>query len=312
MRVRQGGSRVYLGLQPPATADRTLRAEAVARIPPASKGEGLTDAQLPGALASLFAAQHRNGPTWAVGHRRVVDRELEFDLFPARAKVAVQRHDPGSDGCSLCQPPPEGVPNLRWRGYSFLPNTAAYVPEDGLHLVVRSTEHRAQGAKLADLGRMLELSRLARREPPVTLHFNGLAGNTQFHWHWQLTTERLPLQRALEEGQLPQVVLRKSPDLKISRYGLGVMQGVLLEGRAPAVQRWTAELVRRLEAEPLCQGRYNLMILPTRGDRVRVVVVPRRYLGEGVPMAHGAFSYAGRVIVSRAELDAAGIAALRA
>lgn len=311
MRVRQGGSRVYLGPQPPAVDSKPTPEARPAAPRGFAPGEGLGDAQLPQALARLRAAQHRNGPTWAAGHQRIIDGELEVDLFPARAKVALQRHDAGTDGCSLCQPPPEGVPNLRWRGYSFLPNTSAYVPSDGLHLVVRSTDHRPQGAALDDLGRMLELSRWAGGEPPVTLHFNGLAGNTQFHWHWQLTTERLPLQRALEEGRLPQVVLRQSPGLKISRYALGVMQGLLLEGRAPAVQRWTAELVRRLEAEPLCRGRYNLMILPSRGDQVRLVVVPRRFLGEGAPMAHGAFSYAGRVIVSAAALNAEGVAAVR-
>lgn len=262
-------------------------------------------------MGALRQAQQRGGGSWAEGHQRLIDGEVEVDLFPARAKVALQRQDHGCQACSLCQPTPPGVPVVEWRGYRFLPNLSPYVPKDGLHLVVSALDHRAQGSSLADLGRMLELSSLAGRDPPVTLHFNGLAGNTQFHWHWQLTNERLPLQRALDAGTLPQVVLRNSPGLRLSRYALGVMRGFMLEGTKVAVQRWTRELTRRLEEEPLCRGRYNLVLFPARGDTFRMAVIPRRYQGDEAVLSHGAFSYAGRFVVGAEHLDAQGMAAVR-
>ncbi|MBK8011049.1 MAG: metallophosphoesterase [Deltaproteobacteria bacterium] len=167
-----------------------------------------------------------------------------------------------------------------------------------MHLLVTTRTHEEQGFDLQRLGSIIDLQHALRAagRGDRTFFFNGIMGNSQAHWHWQLTDAQFPFSRLLDQGRILLTTIRRTPQIVISTYDQGLMKGVLFEGTKASVQRWAQQLVRGLEDHPESEGRYNLALLPLRGDRTRLIVIPRR-APTPETKAVGTLTYLGHILV---------------
>ncbi|MCB9655100.1 MAG: metallophosphoesterase [Deltaproteobacteria bacterium] len=240
--------------------------------------------------------EHTRG--WRIEAR---SEDLEIAFAPGRTGVPSNRGVGPAEGaheCVFCATPPDDTRVIAWRDLQIRPNRYPYVGPDGAHLLVTTRTHEEQGFDIPRLGSLIDLQHALRAAGRTdrTFFFNGVMGNSQAHWHWQVTDARFPLDRLLEQGKIPLTTVRRTPQISISTYDQGLMKGVLLEGTKAAVQRWTNQLVRGLEDDPESDGRYSLALLPLRGDRTRLIVIPRCAPAFETP-AVGTLSYLGYILV---------------
>lgn len=267
------------------------------------------DAQVAAAADLMFLYHHDRG---FFGRRfeglRVArglgeDGSLEVTLAPNRKDGHVD-----GDGCPFCQSHFPEQRALAWRDWQLLVNAYPYADAHSRHTVIASRGHRPQGFDADALRDMTTLQRLLtkHRGQPVTMHYNGTAGNSEQHLHWHATHERLPVERWLDEGQAETAVLRRGAEGAVSTWAKGAFAGLVLEGSEAFVGRWAARIVKGLDDDPLTAGRYNMLLLPAQGEEVRLVLVPRRALASGdeTPKMGGAWAVGGREVVYEHEVPA--------
>lgn len=269
----------------------------------------VTDAQLGSAADVLFLYHHDRG---FFGRRfegmRVErglgdDGSLEVTLAPNRKDGKVD-----GDGCPFCKSHFPDQRALAWRGWQLIVNAYPYADAHSRHTVIAYGGHRPQSFDADVLRDMAELQRLLARHrgQPVTMHYNGTAGNSEQHLHWHASHERLPVERWLDEGVAKTEVLRRGADGSVAAWSKGDFAGLALTGSAAFVGRWATRIVKGLDDDPRTAGRYNMLLLPSEGDEVRLVLVPRRALPEGeeTPKMGGAWAVGGREVVYEHELPA--------
>jgi hypothetical protein len=232
--------------------------------------------------------------------------KVDVQYAPNRDKVPlVEVNAHGSKECALCRPPMPEERGLSWRGYNVWPNAFPYLPESQQHVVITAARHVGQSFSAAILGDMVDYQRAASRDQPVTMHYNGIAGNSQFHLHWHASRELLPLQRMVDDGSLPLTRLHAGRGGHVDTYDRGFFTGILVTGDKGYVTRWAASIVSRLDGDPLTRGAYNLLLLHPRDGQVRLAVIPRRAdnlkpeVGSFGKVGLGAFSLGGTIVVPR-------------
>jgi hypothetical protein len=230
---------------------------------------------------------------------------VDLLINPQRASYAESTASgSGSQGpCALCQPTRPEQRGLAWRSYKIVPNEFPYVPPSGEHLMLLPLEHRGQAFDRQLLLDLIDLQRLdGRREEPIRALYNGISGSSQFHLHWHLLRDPLPIEALLEQGRLPLTSLRRGPGLDLSTFDEGFYSGILVEGEASAAVAATGRMVRGLETDPRTQGHYNLALLSPREGRARICIFPKQV---GEPSARvgeksvvfAALSLAGTVVL---------------
>ena len=211
--------------------------------------------------------------------------ELEVQLTPNRRIEGLDRKKAASSGCVLCHPHDHRSRRAQWRNYFLLPNKYPYVRPEKEHLLILPTAHKSQSFSGALLDDMVDYQEFAGAKTPLTLHYNGLAGNSQAHLHWQSTQERLPLQGALEANQLSLTHLRSSESGKIETFDQDVYSGFVLSGDKEYVTHWATEIVQHLDDELMTslvdeegqrRGTYNMLLLPQTDGKIKLVIQPRR------------------------------------
>lgn len=243
------------------------------------------------------------------GMRLVVDRDTGFEvqLAPNRKNVPDGRASINAEACVMCEQTDPLERRTRWRGYWIRPNAFPYAPAESHHTLIIPTDHQPQSFSRPLLTDMLDYQRLTGTRRPVTLHYNGIAGNSQYHLHWQATHETLPLQRALDGGDLAQSNLRNDANGRVATFERDYCSGFVVEGDRDYVVRWVSELVDRLDRDEKTsvvdeqhgrRGVYNLLALHPKNGRQRVVVIARRPELEHRRNA-GAFSLGGRVVLMK-------------
>lgn len=224
------------------------------------------------------------------------DGELEVTLAPNRKDGKVE-----GDGCPFCQSHFKEQRSLAWRGWSLMVNAYPYADAHSRHTVIAALGHRPQSFDADTLRDMAGLQKLLEqhRGQPITMHYNGTAGNSERHLHWHASHERLPVERWLSQGTADVTALRRGADGTVSSWSKGEFAGLVLEGNAAFVGRWAARIVKGLDDDALTAGRYNMLLLPTDDDSVRMVLVPRRDLpqGEETPKMGGAWAVGGREVM---------------
>jgi len=123
---------------------------------------------------------------------------------------------------------------LSWRDYVIWPNAFPYVPVAEQHILITTARHQPQGFSPALLGDMLDFQAAAAGARPLTLFFNGVAGNSQFHLHWQAVRESLPLERALDAGRLALTPAVRTPNGRVDSYDRDLHAGILVSGTSPS------------------------------------------------------------------------------
>jgi hypothetical protein len=232
------------------------------------------------------------------------DRRLEVQLVPNREKAPVKREEHPSCDCALCHPNDPNQRGVAWREFVLWPNNYPYAGPKSEHAVITAAKHKSQGFDRALLDQLFDLQRLIGKERPATLHYNGTAGNSQYHWHWQSTRERLPIERGLDQGWLEPTALRRDPTGSVSTIDRGFFRAIVIEGDRKYAGEWAERIVKQLESDPVVQGHYNLLLIPPRGERSRLVIFPR--CGELKPVDRfgrkhglGAFTLGGRMVTTQ-------------
>lgn len=273
------------------------------------------DAQLPRAVDDLFERASATGflgaPVEACSLLRGLgpDRELEVQLVPGRGGYRTNRATEAACVCPFCKPDDARQRAVAWRSWHLLVNAHPYAASQ--HMVVSRAAHEPQGFSPSILGDMIDLQR--RLRPSTTLHYNGLAGNSQNHLHWQATREQLPLTRALDgDDGLVLSAVRKDHDACVDTFARGFFAGLLVSGSATGVVRNATRIVAHLDADPLTRGHYNLLLLPPKRGQVRLVVLARRASDIAVDagvlgtIRLGAFDLAGRGVLAKDALPPGG------
>ncbi len=236
------------------------------------------------------------------------DSTIEIQLAPNRNKAPLGRQNNGDADCVLCNPPQKEERGLLWRNWVIWPNAYPYVPLAGKHILLASHKHQGQGVDTDVLSNMIDYQKLAGN---VTMHYNGIAGNSQFHRHWHATCERLPLQRLLDDGALRLAPIVQGQRGEVATFEQGFYSGVLVRGSKRFVLNEANTLLAKLNLDPTTLGAYNLLLLPSAGEEVRLVVVPRRadnlrpvLAGHG-RVGFGAFSSGGVLVMRKLPQDIA-------
>lgn len=274
-------------------------AGAASRLVPVAAGE------LPSALDDLFA-HHLELDFFGDrfdGMRRLTDDESEFEvqLVPNRTATPIARKL--HDVCALCDPPDPRERGLDWRGYTVWPNAYPYVAADRQQVVIATRAHVGQGFSPELLADMVTYQREATRDEPPTLHYNGIAGNTQFHLHWQASRGRVPLERRLDSGELAHRALHEAPHGAVLAFDQSFYAGLVVTGNDPYVLAWSTVIMRELDREPSTRGAYNLLLLGPGPRGARLAIIPRRHaclkprLSNGAHVVFGAYSMAGVMVV---------------
>ncbi|HEY4222924.1 MAG TPA: DUF4922 domain-containing protein [Myxococcota bacterium] len=259
------------------------------------------------AVDALFAREHSSGFIAATPSTPIsVGDAVEIQLVPQRKSYA---HGAGCS-CPFCQPVDTRQRAVQWRGWQVLANAFPYAPH---HLVIASASHAPQSIDRRIVLDMIDLQRALG--PTTTLHYNGIAGNSQPHRHWQGTRERLPLTRLLDADALALAVVRRDSDAEVRSFDDGFFAGLLVTGTPAGVARNAARLADALERDEQTRGCYNMLLLPMRDNQVRLVVIPRNAdhiaVDAGVlgTVRLGAFDLAGRGVLARESVSADGVAA---
>ena len=235
--------------------------------------------------------------------------QLEVQLAPNRNKVPVARQ--GVDHpkcCALCEPTFKEERGLAWREYNVWPNAFPYMPAEKEHILITTAKHQGQGYSPKVLADMIDYQRFACREKPISMHFNGIAGNSQFHLHWQASLEKLPVQKLLDAGKLSTKKILSSPQGKISTYEEGYFRGILLAGQKDFVIKQATHMVKKLNLDKQTRGAYNMLLLHPKNGKARLVIIPRRAdnLKPEVPgygkVGFGAFSLGGTLVLPREQV----------
>ncbi len=256
------------------------------------------------------------GPATPVLRALGPEGRLEVQLNPERkaySKAASQPAHGGACACPFCSPSDERQRALLWRDLRVFANPFPYTTDAGGHLVVSTSQHQLQQFSPRMFDDLVDLQRLLGGP---TLHYNGLAGNSQEHLHWHVTRERLPLQRMLDDDELSLTPVRKDADVAVATFDDGLFVGLLVTGDKRGVARQAARIVAFLDDDATTQGRYNMLMLPPKNGALRLVIVPRRAEHVAVRTEQlgvlklGAFDMAGRAVLSRGELPHRGVEAL--
>jgi len=238
---------------------------------------------------------------------------VEAHLAPNRKKVPSGRSVADVEECVLCEDTDPLERRMTWRDYWVRPNAYPYVPEDAQHMLVLPTRHQPQSFSPKLLGDMIDYQRMVGGERKLTMFYNGLAGNSQFHLHWQAMHRTVPLERDLDLAKVPLTPLRWSRTGAVQSFEGPLRSGFIVEGDKAYVTKWTRWITNKLDHDPLTSvdgaGRYNLMLLSPRDGRTRLVVFPRYADARGVDLGErgkfgvGAVNLAGMWVVPKPSIS---------
>ena len=247
----------------------------------ADRAPQVTSAELPDAVDALFCHSIDAGLLDVAAKdmaRRegVGDRGLLNVMYAPYRREALRAQASVADPSKsvLLDPPNPEQRGLSWRGYLLWPNMFPYFPVQAQHVVVVAAKERAQAWDPAVFADMIAYQSAAK--PNTTMIFNGIAGNSQDQLHWHAVGDRLPVERALDDGLVEATTKRNDHDGRIRTFEDGYFAGILVEGTAAYVQREASALVRRLEREPPTSGKYNTVLMTPKDGRTRALLFPRR------------------------------------
>ena len=251
--------------------------------------------------------------------RRVVDDKsgLQVQLAPHRKFLPRDSRANTVNECVLCSPHDHRSRRIQWRNLYCLPNKYPYLPAEQEHVLILTTRHRPQVFDATVLKDLIDYQRFAGRTRPVTLHFNGNAGNSQVHLHWQATHETLPIQDLVDTQRLHCSLLFSSDQGKLLSYDHGIFRGFLLDGDERFVCECADLIVQYVSREPLTSMRtesgeisatYNMVMLQPKGASTRLLIQPRRSshlrveFGTVGRVGVGAFTLGGVFLMSKPEV----------
>jgi hypothetical protein len=263
----------------------------------------VNDGELESAVSALFAYHHDMG-FFGIRHE---GQKLETGLGPdddLEIFLAPNRKDgqTPSCGCPFCKTSAPVRRVAAWRDWQVLPNAYPYAPAHSRHTLLAWDGHREQTTDAGILKDVLAFQRLVgSNEQPITMHFNGRAGNSQQHLHWHASRETIPVEAWLDERIAETETLRASARGHVKTWEKGRFSGLVIEGDEAYVAKWGARLTEVVAKDDDTVGKYNLLALPQKNGRARLVILARRD-GEDLPSFGGAWAAGGRAVRYENEL----------
>jgi hypothetical protein len=252
-------------------------------------------------MAAPTLSPRHEGMRTELVHTQGLTAELFFAPHRNIGAAPQPAHDAAS--CPFCSP---AGPALSWRGRRVLPNAFPYAPSSSQHLLLLPIDHKPQVFDRAFFTDALDLQRWLGAD--VALHFNGMAGNSQPHLHFHAHRERLPLERAIDDGRAERSTMGVVDGAQVERVAHGPLRGLLVSGSDAAITAAAEKLCRTLDDDAAVAGRYNMHLL-RRGQTARLVIVARRadtlalQTPTGTSVGAGAFDVAGRRVVEADHID---------
>ena len=247
---------------------------------------------------------------------RVVDEKsgLQVQLAPHRKFLPRDSRANTVNECVLCRPHDHRSRRIQWRNLYCLPNKYPYLPAEHEHVLILTTEHRPQVFDSDVLRNLIDYQEFAGRTRPVTLHFNGNAGNSQVHLHWQATHETLPIQSLIDNERLLSTPLYSSKHGTLASYDHGIFRGFLLEGNRDFLGACAELIVQYLcndartsftRDDGEASTTYNMVLLQPGKSGSRLLIQPRRAshlrvaFGKVGRVGVGAFTLGGVFLMSK-------------
>jgi hypothetical protein len=173
------------------------------------------------------------------------DSKIQYKYVPNRIQSSItKKKEKGI--CPLCISiqenkliyPVNKVKGILWRDYLIVPNTFPYFKN---HLLIISLDHNhgkmgIRGTQLIlhqNINIIYDFTNLIVFLKKGTLFFNGLIGNSQMHFHFQYTTENLPIVNYLSKQSVKKEVLITENGIKIYLFKISkskCLNGILLKG----------------------------------------------------------------------------------
>lgn len=150
-------------------------------------------------------------------------------LTPARKVESTLKIEPskGKSICRLCIniqnykmiSPVNKSRALLWRNYLIQANTFPYFVN---HLLIMTTYHQeTEGTQYLiqeDSRVMRDMVMMMRIMDKGTMFFNGLIGNSQLHFHFHYTTEKLPIIKRIKESTESRTKIKTSNGTSVSLF----------------------------------------------------------------------------------------------
>ena len=188
--------------------------------------------------------------------------KIQYKYLPNRKVVPVVKHKPKEGTCPLCIgiqqqkliSPINKVKGLIFRNYLIKPNTFPYFKN---HLLIISLDHNH--GSMGDRGTQLILHQnisviydfvdLIALLKKGTLFFNGLIGNSQLHFHFQYTTEDLPIKKYLLTQQTKKETFKTLNKTKIYIFKINeskCLNGIMLKGPPQSIYKDIFKIVQNV------------------------------------------------------------------
>ena len=163
--------------------------------------------------------------------------------------------------------------SLLWRGYIIRPNDFPYMAN---HLLIMSSDHnhgldnlRGSQSELHMnkniINDMLKFYKIQNKKG--TMFFNGMAGNTQLHFHFHYTTDILPIQDYLHNDYQDKITqfktLNKNDIFIFNSSDKNCYNGIFLYGSLENLGSDIFSLIGKIKEKKL---EYNVIFMPNHPD----------------------------------------------
>lgn len=162
---------------------------------------------------------------------------------PNRKVTSTLKTKPKGNLCPLCLgiqsnkmiSPISKVRGLIWRNYLIKPNTFPYFKNHFLIISLdHSSENSIRGTQLIinnEINVIKDFIYLSSILTKGTLFFNGLIGNSQMHFHFHYTSEKLPIQDKIRKNKYKELI-KKTDNCYIYNFSISkyCVNGVVFIG----------------------------------------------------------------------------------
>lgn len=222
-------------------------------------------------------------------YQDIGDTGITLKTLPYRDSINLSDEKPDKSDCALCNAiqnhkriePLSLAKSLLWRGYVIRPNDFPYLKN---HLLIMSADHNhGKSDKRGSqnilhmepniIKDMLDFYLLLKQNG--TMFFNGLAGNSQYHFHFHYIQEPLPIETYINDSVINKqekyktisgndVYLFKTNSLK------KCFRGILITGKKETVGKDIFKVLGRIKKKGF---EYNVILIKNNSDKNKVTSI---------------------------------------
>lgn len=222
-----------------------------------------------------------------ITYDNIGDTGLILKNIPYRMKLPIKKKSflkkTLNNSCALCDAiegsnkiePLSFAKSILWRGYIIRPNDFPYMDD---HLLIMSSDHNhglnQERGSQSDMHLnsnvmidMIDFYKLMGKHG--TMFFNGMAGNTQLHFHFHYTSDTLPIQEYLYEHQekndkiIQFKTLNQNNLFIFNSSDKHCYNGIFFYGKSENLSQDIFKLINKIKKKGL---EYNIIFMPNHKD----------------------------------------------